>query len=107
MSDKNGGLKTISLDGVEYVRKDSIPPASPIMGPVRIIVADKGFVFVGNCEELPGNRVRITNCRNIRYWGTSKGLGELITGPTPTTKADYYGTVECDVIAAIAVVSGW
>lgn len=100
-------LQKISLDGVEYIRADSIPPASPIMGPVRIIVADKGSVFVGNCEELPNNRVRITNCRNIRYWGTTRGLGELINGPTPATKYDYYGTVECDVIAAIAVVKGW
>lgn len=106
MSDKTG-LKTISLDGVEYVRKDTLPPSSPVMGPVRIIVADKGFVFVGNCEELPNNRVRITNCYNLRYWGTSRGLGELIHGPLNTTKYDFYGTVECDVIAAIAVVSGW
>ena len=61
----------------------------------------------GSSEDLPNNRVRITNCYNLRYWGTSRGLGELIHGPLNTTKYDFYGTVECDVIAAIAVVSGW
>ncbi len=97
---------TMTLNGVEYVRKDSIQQSAPL-GPCRIIVADRGWVFVGNCEDHADGSVTITNCRNIRRWGTTAGLGELIDGPKPSTKADLYGTVRCTPIASIAVRGGW
>jgi hypothetical protein len=97
---------TLTLNGVEYVRADSVPEAVAI-GPVRIIVADRGWVFVGNCEDHENGSVTITNCRNIRKWGTTAGLGELIDGPKSGTVADSYGTVKCMPIATIAVRKGW
>jgi hypothetical protein len=98
---------SLTLNGVEYIRKDSLPAASPVMGDVRIIIADRGWVFCGNCQDHPDGSVTITNCRNIRKWGTSSGLGELVNGPKSGTVADVYGTVRCLPIAAIAVVKGW
>ena len=98
---------TLTLNGVEYVRKDSIPQGSPVMGDVRIIIADRGWVFVGNCQDHADGSVTITNCRNIRKWGTSNGLGELVNGPLSGTVADNYGTVRTLPIATIAVVQGW
>jgi hypothetical protein len=98
---------SLTLNGVEYVRKDSIPETSQPIGPVRIIIADRGWVFVGNCEDHEDGTVTITNCRNIRKWGTSAGLGELIDGPKSGTVADSYGTVKCLPIATIAVRKGW
>jgi hypothetical protein len=97
--------KVISIDGQDYVRKQDVE-SGPIKE-VRIIVADKGWVFVGNCQDHEDGSVTITNAKNIRNWGTTKGLGQLSTGPTPSTKYDEYGTVRCTPIVQIGVVSGW
>lgn len=99
-------IETLQINGVDYIRADSIP-ASPELGPTQIVVADKGFVFVGSVEDHADGSVTIRNCRNIRYWGTTRGLGELVTGPTAKTLSDPYGTVKLTPILRIAVVSGW
>ena len=88
------------IDGVEYVRAD-------VIGAKRIIVADRGWVFVGDCEDMPDGSVTIRNCQNIRRWGTTNGLGELASGPAATTKHDAYGTVRCTPIVQIMVTGGW
>lgn len=98
---------TLTLNGVEYVRKDSLSHISQPMGDIRIIIADRGWVFVGNCEDHDDGSVTITNCRNIRKWGTTTGLGELMNGPKSGTVADAYGTVRTMPIASIAVAKGW
>ena len=100
-------IDTLQINGVDYIRADSVSAASPDLGGVQIVVADKGFVFVGNVEDHADGSVTIRNCRNIRYWGTTKGLGELTTGPTAKTLSDPYGTVKLTPILRIAVVSGW
>jgi hypothetical protein len=92
----------LTIDGMEYVRKDA-----QAIGDVRIIVADRGWVFVGNCHDNDDGSVTITNCRNIRLWGTTQGLGELVNGPLQDTKHDAYGTVRCTPIVTIAVNKGW
>lgn len=99
-----GEMERITVNGIEYVRADSVPAR---IGEKRIIVADKGFVFVGDCEDMPDGSVTIRNARNIRRWGTTSGLGQLATGPTPETKHDAYGTVRCTPIVTIAVTGGW
>jgi hypothetical protein len=58
----------------------------------HIVVLDRGFIYVGDIAR-EGEYWRITNARNIRYWGTTKGLGEIAAGPTDATKADPAGTV--------------
>lgn len=56
--------------------------------PVRIVVLDKGFVAVGVYEQ--GTEwCSLSNCGILRYWGTTRGLGEIAeNGPTSTTKLD-------------------
>jgi hypothetical protein len=98
--------QTVKIDDAEYVRKDAAQPVRDI-GNVRIIVADRGWVFVGNCTDQADGSVVIRNTRNIRRWGTTKGLGELITGPTKNTVVDAYGEVQCTPIVQINVISGW
>ena len=99
-------VETITINGIEYVKKDAITETKPI-GEVRIIVADRGWVFVGNCQDNEDGSVTITNAKNIRLWGTTNGLGELANGPTSATKADYCGTVRCTPIVTIGVNMGW
>ena len=100
---------TLTIGGkpVDFVRKDSIQTSNPIMGDKRIIVADRGWVFVGSCEDHPDGSVTIRGAKTIRRWGTTNGLAELANGPTSKTVVDAGGTVRCTPIIAIAVVSGW
>ncbi len=92
------------IDGVEYVRADSVAAE---IGDMRIIVADRGWIFVGQCEDQGDGSVIIRNARNIRKWGTTCGLGELVNGPTSETVVDLYGTVKTTPIVSIAVMGGW
>ena len=96
---------TIKVDDVEYVRKDNQPVRD--IGPKRIIVADRGWVFAGNCEDMPDGSVVIRNAQNIRVWGTTRGLGELINGPLASTKIDPCGEVRVKPIVTINILSGW
>lgn len=96
---------TITINGKEYVEKGS-QQSAPI-GEKRIIVAERGWVFVGNCVDKADGTVTISNARNIRVWGTSNGLGELANGAKSGTKHDAYGTVKCTPIITIAVNGGW
>lgn len=58
-----------------------------------IVVLDKGFVYAGDLT-LRNDQFEITDAQNIRYWGTTNGLGELAQqGPTEKTILDYVGTV--------------
>jgi hypothetical protein len=106
-SNKSSCIDTLTINGVDYVRADSLPTQSIPLGPVQIIVADKGFVFVGNVQNDEDGIVTLTNAKNIRIWGTTKGLGELVNGPTSKTVFDNYGTVQTTPILRIAVVKGW
>jgi len=103
----NTSMKTIKLNGVDYVRADSVTGQVRDIGTKRIIVADRGWIFVGDCEDHADGSVTIRNCRNIRQWGTTAGLGELANGPTSSTKHDAYGEVRCTPIVQINVVKGW
>ena len=59
---------------------------------LQIVVADRGFVYIGY-SVTDGEWVYITEAKNIRRWGTSRGLGELVNGPTSGTNLDEVGAV--------------
>jgi len=96
----NAKPETITIDDVKYVRADSRPNTE---GEIKIVVLDRGFVYVGAVKIADGFIV-ITGARNIRVYGTSKGLGELISGPTKDTKLDYAGTVRAPLHALIHTI---
>lgn len=58
-----------------------------------IIVAKRGWIWIGDCRK-DGNYIIVKNALNIRRWGTTRGLGELLDGPTGKTVLDKYGTVQ-------------
>ena len=92
--------ETIKIDDVEYVRADS---PEKYKGDIKIVVADRGFVYVGQVEES-ANFVTLRNAKNIRVWGTTKGLGELVNGPVSGTKLDAVGTVRVPMRAVISLI---
>ena len=75
-----------------------------VLSGFAIVVLDRGFVYVGNVEHN-GAWCVITGARNIRYWGTERGLGQLaIDGPTDKTKLDDVGTVRVPAHAVVHLI---
>lgn len=92
---------SIKIDDVEYVRCDRVIPDEEI----KIVVLDRGFVYVGAVTFDDDNAfVIIKKAHNIRIWGTTKGLGELVSGPTSQTKIDWVGTVKAPRRALISII---
>ena len=75
---------------------------------IQLIVLTGGFVYVGEVE-IDGRWVEIVNATNLRVWGTTKGLGELQSGPTINTTADKCGIVLAPLHAVIHFIAapGW
>lgn len=57
---------------------------------IRILVLDRGFVKVCRCPAPDGFGFWLpyADGRTIRVWGTTRGLAELVAGPTERTKLD-------------------
>lgn len=74
----------------------------------QIIIAQRGWIFVGDVSQ-DGVTVTIQNAKNIRRWGTSRGLGQLaMSGPTGSTVMDDMGIVslhELSIVARIDVTA--
>ena len=62
---------------------------------MAIVVLDRGNVLKGRLSRTSGGYI-LQEASVIRRWGTTKGLGELVTGPTNETKLDPCGTVRFD-----------
>jgi hypothetical protein len=92
--------ETITIDEVKYIRADAVPDTK---GDIKIVVLDRGFVYVGKVS-IEGDFVLIQNAHNLRIWGTTKGLGELVLGPLSSTKLDKVGTVRAPLRALISTI---
>ena len=92
--------ETITIDDVKYIRADSIAETA---GDVKIVVLDRGFVYVGRVS-YEDDFLILNNARNIRKWGTTKGLGELVNGPLSDTVTDAVGTVRAPMRALISLI---
>lgn len=59
----------------------------------QIVVLDKGFVYHGDISFHDG-WFTLSNCVNLRRYGTDKGLGQLaLHGPTKETEQDPSGVI--------------
>ena len=76
---------------------------------VKIVILQRGWVVVGHITKNDEYYI-LTDCYNIRTWGTTKGLGELRNGPLSTTVLDYLGTISFHELTAITFIdceSSW
>lgn len=94
--------QTIKIDSVEYVRADSVT-ATP-SGNKRIVVLQRGWVVIGDQTVAENGDYVLTNAAVIRNWGTTKGLGELVNGPTSKTVIDKVGTITYAPLTAVLTV---
>jgi hypothetical protein len=92
----------ITIDGIEYVRKDSDEPTN---SNIKIVVLQRGWVFIGRWSE-DGDNCALDNAYVIRVWGTTKGLGELaLEGKQSSTKLDKAGRVEFHRLTVVATLN--
>lgn len=98
-------INTIEINGVEYVRKDSVKEVKQFEGDIKIVVLQRGWVYIGHFERN-GNDCKLHNAYNIRLWGTTKGLPELVNGATTSTKLDKCeGIVEFDYLTVVHTIT--
>lgn len=74
-----------------------------VQSKIQIVIAPRGWIFVGRTH-VDDRYLVIKNANVIRTWGTTKGLGELISGPTTSTKLDPCGTTRIPTDAIIALI---
>ena len=71
-------LKKITLDGVDYVRADSVEPA-PLPGKRAVLVLDRGWIVAGDVDDVDG-RIKVTRALHVRSW-SGIGFDGMIANP--------------------------
>jgi len=99
-------LPSISVNGVEYVRADSIPAAKP-NGSRAVIVVDRGWIFAGDITR-ENDRIRISRAVWVFCW-ESCGFAKVIEDPS---KADIRPMADVDMpkgaeIFCVPVSDNW
>ncbi len=94
---------SIIIDGVEYLPVSEARPT--LTGDIQIVVADRGWNFIGHTSRDDSGNLVISGAKVIRRWGTTDGLGQLaLKGKQPNTILDEAGTVTIPSHAVIAVL---
>lgn len=74
-----------------------------VQGDIRIVVLDRGFVFVGRVT-MTDKEMYVDDARCIRKWGTTEGLGQLSQGPLAETVLDHKCTIRPQLKAVLFTV---
>lgn len=91
---------SVFIGGKEFVPKDSVKNQE-FTGDIKIVVLQRGWIYIGKFERA-GNDCKLHQASCIRTWGTTKGLAELVHGPTSSTKLDKCdGIVEFDWLTVV------
>lgn len=102
--------QTLMVNDVKYVREDSVLINRNLSADIRIVILQRGWVAVGRFSQN-GADCKLDTASIIRKWGTSKGLGELVSGPLSQTTLDKCGTLRFHELAIVATldceVSKW
>lgn len=99
----NPKINEIVIDGETYVPKSTV--VKEFDGDMKIVVLQRGWVYVGFFER-DGYDCKLHNSHCIRVWGTTKGLQELVNGPTRSTKLDKCdGVVEFDYLTVVHTIT--
>ena len=71
---------------------------------IRIVILQRGWVMVGRYAQ-EGSQCTLDGAYVVRFWGTTKGLGELASdGPLAQTKLDAVPHVEFHALTVIATI---
>lgn len=74
----------ITINGIEYVRADSLPQAAPAYDGMEycMVRTYSAGVFAGYVESRNGKEAVLRNARRIWYWAGAASLSELATRGT-------------------------
>ncbi len=107
MSDKTGetNMDTIEVNGVQYIRADSVRQAPK--GSRAVVVVDRGWIFAGDVAEENG-RIKLSRAVWVFRW-ESVGFAAVIADPS---SADIRPIDDVDIpsgaeIYRIAVEDSW
>ena|ERR1019366_1274239 len=70
--------KVISIDGVNYVREDSVREVA-LPGKRAVLVLDRGWIVAGDVEEKDG-RLLVSRALHVRSW-SSIGFDGMVANP--------------------------
>jgi hypothetical protein len=99
---QNVKVDELVIEGVTYVPKNTV---KEFTGDIKIVVLQRGWIYIGRFEK-DGNDCKLHNASCIRTWGTTKGLPELVHGPTSSTKLDRCeGVVEFDWLTVVYTIT--
>ena len=72
-------METITINGVEYVRKSAVPDMAPEVDGMEycIVRTYSAGVFAGYVESREGKEVKLRNARRIWYWEGAASLSQL------------------------------
>ena len=70
---------TITVNGVEYIRADSVPAAKP-NGNRAVVVVDRGWIFAGDVAREDG-RIRLSRAVWVFKW-EGCGFAKVIEDPS-------------------------
>ena len=82
---------TLTINGVEYIRADSVPSPKP-NGNRAVIVVDRGWIFAGDVTREDG-RIRLSRAVWVFRW-ESCGFANVIEDPS---KADIRPIADVDI----------
>jgi len=78
-------MKEVTINGRRFVAVEEL-------GEIKLVVLERGFVYVGRVSEA-GGITTIRGARSIIRWGTTQHLGEIVNGPLENTKLGASCTV--------------
>jgi hypothetical protein len=96
--------QSLMVNDVKYVREDCLPISNKnLLKDIRIVILQRGWVAVGHFHQNDSD-CTLEVASIIRRWGTTKGLGEIISGPNSDTVLDPCGTLRFHELAIVATM---
>ena len=89
---------TISINGDDYVRADSVPAAKPNGNVRAVIVVDRGWIFCGDVTREDG-RIKLSRAVWVFRW-ESCGFAKVIANPS---NADIRPMADVDIPAGAEI----
>lgn len=70
-------MKTIEINGVEYVRADSVEKAKVDLSKVVLVRTCSAGVHIGEIADRNGKEVLLANSRRLYYWDGACSLSQV------------------------------
>lgn len=95
----------VIINSKTYLPEDQFQKSPNYTGDVKIVVLQRGWVYIGRFSKDKEGICKLQNACCIRTWGTTMGLPELVNGATSSTILEKCaGEVEFDWLVVINTI---